>query len=236
MIEEKKSITAGPHMLVFDISDIPNIYFTSDLHLNHKNIITYSNRPFRDIDDMNNSLINNINNITENNPNAILINCGDFIFSNVSTYEDFVDRIAVKRIYSIIGNHDVKNVVQRRKMIPYNEDSKCVWSTELIIQIINKKTGKIVCMFTVSHYPHCDSQFMGSFNIHGHLHSPQNLNLYTGADINIARKLREKGFCYDVGVDGNNYAPVSLKDILTGNTICPPIKNIDYEKWKTILL
>lgn len=37
------------------------IFFTSDLHMRHKNILKYSNRPFDTIDEMNVSIILYIN-------------------------------------------------------------------------------------------------------------------------------------------------------------------------------
>lgn len=39
------------------------IFFTSDLHLGHKGIIEFCNRPFRDTADMQNILIRNYNSI-----------------------------------------------------------------------------------------------------------------------------------------------------------------------------
>ena len=91
---------------------------------------------------------------------------------------------------------------------------------------------KIILQFTVSHYPHCDGQFLGKFNIHGHLHTPKNIEDYTGTDANIAKKLKEKAITYDVGVDGNDYKPVKLADILTGNLIQYQLRDIDFNYWK----
>ena len=38
-----------------------NFYFTSDLHLGHTSILHLQNRPFADIEEMNDAIIHNIN-------------------------------------------------------------------------------------------------------------------------------------------------------------------------------
>ena len=52
------------------------IYFTSDLHFGHKNIIQYENRPFNNIEEMDNKIIKMWNN-TLNEEDTIYI-LGDF--------------------------------------------------------------------------------------------------------------------------------------------------------------
>lgn len=233
---KKKMVVMGPHILSLNLSNIQDVFFTSDLHLNHTKIIEYCHRPFKDTEEMNNILLNNLNNELSKVNHPILINCGDIIFSNVSTYDEQMDMIKADKIYNIIGNHDIKNILQRRQFIPYDENSRIYWSTELLVQILDDTNkNKILTQFTVSHYPHCSGQFFGSFNIHGHLHTPSDLDSYTGSDIDIARKLKETAITYDVGVDGNDYKPVKLTDILLGKLKNYQIKVIDTEKWNKIL-
>ena len=57
--------------------------FTSDLHLNHSNIIKYCNRPYDNIDEMNESIINNWNSVANNNSTTVVL--GDILFCNGST-------------------------------------------------------------------------------------------------------------------------------------------------------
>ena len=52
------------------------VYFTADLHFYHKNIITATNRPFSNEDEMNRVLIQNWNNKVSFNDNVYIL--GDF--------------------------------------------------------------------------------------------------------------------------------------------------------------
>lgn len=44
--------------IVVDITE-QNLFFTSDSHFMHKNVIKYCNRPFETVDEMNRKLIEN---------------------------------------------------------------------------------------------------------------------------------------------------------------------------------
>ena len=60
------------------------IYFTSDLHLGHKNIIRLSKRPFISVEEMDEEIIRRFNSlVTENDT---VYDLGDTYFKNPKNY------------------------------------------------------------------------------------------------------------------------------------------------------
>ena len=63
-----------------DISYPPDkVFFTSDTHFCHANVVEYSERPFRDVDEMNETLIHNWNEVVPKD--GIVFHLGDFCFA-----------------------------------------------------------------------------------------------------------------------------------------------------------
>jgi calcineurin-like phosphoesterase family protein len=79
-----------------------NIFFTSDTHFGHKNIIEYSKRPFASVEEMDDALIENIN--REVKPNDLLYHLGDWAMWR--GHEGYRRRIHCRNIVLILGNHD----------------------------------------------------------------------------------------------------------------------------------
>ncbi len=78
-----------------------NVYFTSDTHFDHANVIKYCNRPFKHKDEMNEAMIQNWNSVVK--PGDTIYHLGDFAFSNKP--EVFFHRLNGNKIL-ITGNHD----------------------------------------------------------------------------------------------------------------------------------
>ena len=81
-----------------------NVWFTSDFHLGHRNIIRYCNRPFESTEDMDATILANLN--RKVGENDMLYFLGDFCFGGADQAKLYRDRIACRNIHAIEGNHD----------------------------------------------------------------------------------------------------------------------------------
>lgn len=171
------------------------IYFTSDLHLGDEKIIEEYHRPFYDVLEMNDKLISNINSVVM--PDDDLYILGDFSYYelNGDKVKKLFLNIKCKHIHLIKGDHDLQE-----------EDLKTLGVFESISDYKEiKVSGNL---YVLCHYPisvgNWNKGMFGSYHLHGHIHTNKFHNYVE----------REKGIRkYDVGVDANDYFPVSIKQI-----------------------
>lgn len=87
-----------------DLSE-QNVFFVSDEHFSHKNVIKYCNRPFSSVEEMNETMINNHNFTVKDSD--ITFHLGDFTLINNSfmVYENIITRLNGDHIF-LKGSHD----------------------------------------------------------------------------------------------------------------------------------
>lgn len=78
------------------------IYFTSDQHFGHRNIIGYCARPFADVDEMNEALVSRFNATV--GPDDTTYHLGDFALDE-RLVARFLPRLS-GRHHLVMGNHD----------------------------------------------------------------------------------------------------------------------------------
>lgn len=71
------------------------IYYISDLHFGHSNIIKLCNRPFQTLEEMNNALINNWNSKVTNGDKVYII--GDLFFRSQNNPEEILSKLFFNR-------------------------------------------------------------------------------------------------------------------------------------------
>lgn len=163
------------------------IWFTSDTHFNHTNVIKYCNRPFSSLEEMNEIIIFNWNQLVK--PEDTIYHLGDFGFfrkDNTISKEEIFKQLNGQKIL-ILGNHDHNN---RVKSLPWH-------SVQTLIESLKYQDKE----FVLFHYPIEDwnKKFHGAIHLHGHSH---------GTCSKMSNRI-------DVGVDCWNYAPVSIDTIIT---------------------
>jgi len=164
------------------------LWFTSDTHFNHSNIIQYSERPFSGIGEMTAALVNNWNEIV--GKNDIVYHLGDFALSWDKKHAKAIDNTLAAlngQKWLITGNHDRDEVTKNprwAKVTPYHE---------LKIDLGGVRKQRIV----MCHYPFrsWNQMSQGAWMLHGHSHG--NLD-------SIGGKIM------DVGVDCHNFRPISI--------------------------
>lgn len=174
--------------------DGDKVFFTADTHFYHANIIEFCHRPFRSVDDMNETLIANWNKAV--GADDIVFHLGDFCLGNSAKWNRLLDRLNGK-IYLILGNHDLRNF---RKS--YAERFESV-AMQMNIEVDNQK-------IYLNHYPFLcyDGSYDGVCQLFGHVHTNRN---NTGYDATRLKMLFPTQ--YDVGVDNNDFTPASYAQV-----------------------
>lgn len=88
----------------------PKTFITSDLHLDHTNIIKYCKRPFLNKKDMNKTLIDNWNNTISSKDTVYFL--GDLAYGRGNRTTDYWLKQLNGKIIFIKGNHDKSNKIE----------------------------------------------------------------------------------------------------------------------------
>lgn len=178
--------------------DPETTFFTSDTHFGHENIIKFCKRPFSSVEEMNEALVENWNKVVSDTDTVFHL--GDFAFGGSSVWNGILSRLK-GQIYLVIGNHDVKGIRQGyiNRFIGV--------SPQMQIQIEKRS-------IYLNHYPFLC--YGGSYRkpedavwqLFGHVHSGPECS-----GLDCSRLTNLFPYQYDVGVDNNNYKPISYREV-----------------------
>ena len=86
-----------------------NVFFISDLHLGHENILQYDNRPYKDLDEMHNDIIEKWNSVVKTDSTVFYL--GDFCMKFSEQIVELLKSLN-GTIHFIMGNHDRFNQIK----------------------------------------------------------------------------------------------------------------------------
>lgn len=185
------------------------IWFTSDPHFFHKNVIGHCNRPFQNLTEMHEALIKNWNDRVKDGEYVYVL--GDFSFANPTLTKKVMDRLKGYKIL-IKGNHDWP--AHKAILAGFDEVHENIF-IDLVAQGGKKQRvylshfpyhrgffeyikWKIVGGYWDTRYNHKRIMNEGEWLLHGHTH----------------QKYKRKEKMIHVGVDAWDFRPVSHHEIL----------------------
>lgn len=160
-----------------------NAWFTSDTHFGHRNIITYANRPFASVEEMDEALVDRWNERVR--PGDLVYFLGDFTMRRAVVAREILSRLHGE-IHAVRGNHDRSACAIRDRFASFQD----------YLQVT--VGGQVIVCF---HYAMriWDKAHRGAWHLYGHSHGSL-------PDDPHARSM-------DVGVDCNDYYPFSFDEI-----------------------
>ena len=141
---------------------------------------------------MNNALVNGINSVVQ--PQDVLIHHGDWSFGGKHNIPIFRERLACLNIVLILGNHD-HHIMQEDRF-------KKLFTRVMMYNEFRWSKTKYFCQF---HYPIASWNGIGKgyYMTHGHCHQT------------LDKRLQDRlGRILDVGVEGNNYRPWHIDEVV----------------------
>lgn len=180
--------------IIVDITE-KNVFFISDTHFRHKNIIKYCNRPFKTVRDMDSTLIKNWNSVV--GPDDVVFHGGDFCFGSKSSWAYLCDALnGVK--YLAAGNHDGNITPDKFVDVQHMFNIRIIGDEEIA------SDGQRI---TVCHYPMISwyQSHRGSIQLYGHVHG----------GLSNKGEMKTTPNQLDVGVDVHDFTPISYEQVKT---------------------
>lgn len=171
-----------------------NLYFTSDTHFFHKNIIKYSNRPFSCLTQMHDKMLQLWNDNVDNTDTVYHL--GDLSFGTPEATLALLKALNFRQLVLVRGNHDNTKVLN---YLQNNLPGFRVSADSLVELKLVDSTHLVLCHYALAVW---NRSHHGSIHLHGHSHG-------TFKGDSSAKRM-------DVGVDTEvaQYAPVSLSTVM----------------------
>lgn len=159
-----------------------NYFFTADTHFGHRNIVKYSNRPFKDVEEMDEEMVKRWNSVI--GIDDTVYHLGDVYLCSKRRGNEIIHSLN-GNINLIVGNHDRHNLKDLTNSGRFSNIAD-------IDEITIEGTKVVLCHYAMRIW---NKSHHGSYHLYGHSHGslpddPHSLS-------------------FDVGVDCHDYYPIT---------------------------
>ena len=171
------------------------VYYISDLHFGHRNVIGMDGRPFETIEEMDETLIRLWNERVTDEDDVYIV--GDFAYRNGNTASWYLRQLKGRK-HLLIGNHD-RLTIQDPKALEYFA------SVEKMNRVIDNDRKVSLCHFPVAEW---NGKRHGGYHVHGHLHNRRD---------DVFEFMSRFDKALNAGCMLNGYRPVTLDELIENN-------------------
>ena len=171
------------------------IYYISDLHFGHRNVIGMDGRPFETIEEMDETLIRLWNERVTDEDDVYIL--GDFAYRKGNTACWYLRQLRGRKDL-IIGNHDGLTR-QGEKAMEYFA------SVEKMARVVDNDRIVSLCHFPVAEW---NGKRRGGYHVHGHLHNRRD---------EVYEFMSRYDKALNAGCMLNGYRPVTLDELIENN-------------------
>lgn len=159
------------------------VFLIADTHFGDQKIIEYENRPFANVQVMDQTIIRNWNHAVKSNDKVYIL--GDFAFASKERIKEIIAQLNGYKVL-VLGNHD--------RMYPYTWWAVSGLDEVLCYPIIYEE------WFILSHEPLYMNSNMPYANIYGHVHGNP-----------LYKDYSTQGYC--ACVERINYTPIAFEEV-----------------------
>lgn len=148
-----------------------SIFITADNHFWHFNIIKYTNRPFKSVEEMNETMISNWNKVVKEKD--IVLHLGDFaLCCDNQMLSDLINQLN-GIIWLVPGNHDHPSRLSR-------------FGIKIMSSIEKEEARFYIKNLICSHRPLYDYEIpFGFVNCHGHIHNKSSYGMHINISVDV---------------------------------------------------
>ena len=187
-------------------------FYIADLHIGHANIIRFDNRPFHDINEMHQVIVDNWNRAVKTTDTVYIL--GDFCWAKESEWPFYLAPLAGQKVL-IRGNPDPKQFGQEtKKLFQDIKDYKEITDSERHL--------------ILSHYPipfHKADYNPDCWMLYGHVHATREYDMMVKLRKEVKASHTEQhhnvGNWINVGcmMPWMNYTPRTLEELIAGDAV-----------------
>ena len=182
---------------------MPNIYYIADWHYGHTNILAYDNRPFANIEQMDDALIRRWNSVVRFDDTVYVL--GDMFWIGARESIDILHQLNGAKIL-IKGNHDKTEYKSFRSEFVTLAD---------YMEIKDGDRNVVLCHYPI---PCFKNHYHGWYHLYGHVHDSFEAKLMEHNRLLLRNLYQKECLMYNVGVmmPWMDYTPRTLDEIVKG--------------------